>query len=177
MKKTGLIVSFGIIMILGIIFTAMYFNYQNKEVRLSESIHSKVKDNKSHYTKMWEVLQNQAGVSKQYAKDFKEIYPKLIEGRYSKGQGQMMNWIQEHNPNFDTSLYNKLMISIEGQRESFHTTQRQLIDLSRQHNTLLKTIPSKWFLSSVNKIEIPVIVNDASEKAFSTGKEQPMKLF
>ena len=88
-----------------------------------------------------------------------------------------MNWIQEHNPNFDTSLYNKLMVSIEGQRESFHNTQKQLIDLSRQHSTLLKVVPSKWFLSDIQKIEIPVVINDASEKAFETGKEVPMNLF
>lgn len=177
MKRTIIIAVLSFLALFIVTGVLMNFTYQNKEVRLSEAIYAKIDDNKSHYTKMWEILQNQAGVSKQYAKDFKEIYPQLISGRYSNGQGQFMNWIQEHNPNFDTSLYNKLMVSIEGQRESFHTTQRQLIDLSRQHNVLLKEVPSKWFLSDVAKIEIPVVINDASEKAFETGKEQPMNLF
>ena len=177
MKKTVNYVVIGICAIALIVIGAMYFTYQNQEVRLAESITAKIEDNKSHYTKMWEVLTNQAGVSKQYAKDFKEIYPALVSGRYSNGQGQMMQWIQEHNPNFDTSLYNKLMVSIEGQRESFHNTQRQLIDLNRQHETLLKTVPSKWFLGNKSSIDIPVVINDASEKAFETEKETPMNLF
>jgi hypothetical protein len=89
----------------------------------------------------------------------------------------MMQWIQEHNPQFDTSLYKQVMTSIEAQRESFHTTQVELIDLSRQHNTLLKKFPGNWFLSDVPPIKIPVIVNDATDKAFKSGKEAMPELF
>ena len=177
MKKTILIASLLIAVILGGVLTVTYFTYSNQEVRLVKAIEAKIDDNKSHYTKMFEILTNQAGVSKQYAKDFKEIYPELINGRYSNGQGQFMNWIQEHNPTFDTSLYGKLMVSIEAQRESFHNTQRQLIDLNRQHEVLLSTVPSSFFLSSREPIDIPVIINDATEKTFETGKETDMKLF
>ncbi len=177
MKTTLLVASVAIMITLGTVCASMYFSYQNQEVELREAISAKIEDNKSHYTKMWEILTGKAGVSKEYAKQFKEIYPKLIEGRYSKGGGQMMMWIQEHNPTFDTGLYKDVSMAIESQRESFHTTQRQLIDLSRQHNILLKRVPSKWFLSGVESIDIPVIINDAAEKAFETGKETKMELF
>lgn len=175
--KKGLLVLGLIFAVSAGILTVMYFNYQNQEVELSEAIHSKIKDNKSHYTKMWEIITQKAGVSQEYAKQFESIYPKLIAGRYSNGQGQIMQWITEHNPNLDTSLYKDVQRAIEGQRESFHTTQRQLIDLSRQHNILLKRVPSKWFLSSVEPIKIPVVINDESEKAFNTGREVKMTLY
>lgn len=126
---------------------------------------------------MWEILTQKAGVSSEYAKQFKEIYPELISGRYSNGQGQLMQWIQEHNPEFDSSLYLDVMRSIESQRESFHTTQRQLIDLSRQHNVLLARVPSKWFLSSVDPIDIPVVINDQAMEAFKNEREQKMELY
>ncbi len=177
MKKTVLITAFIGLLVLGGIGMGLYFNYQNQEVELAEAIDAKIQDNQSHYTKMWEVLTQKAGVSSEYAKQFKEIYPELISGRYSNGQGQMMQWIQEHNPNFDSSLYKDVMRSIESQRESFHTTQRQLIDLSRQHNVLLSRVPSKWFLSSIAAIDIPVVINDKAVEAFKSEREQKMTLY
>lgn len=177
MKQTVIISTIAIIAILGLSYIFTSISYKNDEKRLSNAIEAKIQDNKSHYTKMFEILVNEAGVAAQYANDFKEIYPGLIEGRYNNGGGQLMQWIQEHNPQFDTSLYKQVMISIEAQRESFHTTQRQLIDLSREHNNLITTFPGSFFLSNVQPIKIPVIVNDAAEKAFDSGKEQMPELF
>ncbi len=177
MKKVIItVVGFSFITIL-LISLGMYVSYNNEDVGLRAAISSKVKVNQSSYTKMWEILTQKAGVTQKYSADFKEIYPKLIEGRYSNGGGQMMQWIQEHNPNFDTGLYKDLMNSIEAQRESFHTNQEQLQDLSRQHNTLIKSIPAKWFLSNLTPIKVPTVINSQTEKAFSTGKEQKMNLF
>jgi hypothetical protein len=177
MKKTIILIAVALVVLLSVIYTATSISYTNKEAGLRAAIEAKVEANKSNYTKMFEVLVNEAGVAAQYADDFKEIYPKLVEGRYNHGGGQMMQWIQEHNPQFDTSLYKQVMTSIEAQRESFHTTQVELIDLSRQHNTLLKKFPGNWFLSDVPPIKIPVIVNDATDKAFKSGKEAMPELF
>jgi hypothetical protein len=177
MKKTIIIASAAILVLLGVVYISMSISATNREASLRNSIEAKIKDNKSNYTKMFEILVEQAGVSAQYAEDFKEIYPSLVEGRYNHGGGQMMQWIQEHNPTFDTSLYKQVMTSIEAQRESFHSTQQQLTDLSRQHNNLLTMFPTSWFLSDVEKIEIPIVINNAAEKAFSSGKEDSMNLF
>jgi hypothetical protein len=165
------------LLILGIVYISMSVSLNNREARLRNQIEAKVKVNKSAYTKMFEILVNEAGVAAQYADDFKSIYPSLIEGRYNNGGGQLMQWIQEHNPTFDISLYQRLMQSIEAQRETFHTNQEQLVDMSREHNNLLDTFPGSWFLSSKERIEIPVVINNASEKAFETGLEQDMNLF
>ena len=180
MKNTKTIIAVAtaiLVFVLGIVYITMSVSIKNKEKRIANQIEAKVKVNKSAYTKMFEILVNEAGVAAQYADDFKEIYPSLIEGRYNNGGGQLMQWIQEHNPTFDTSLYKTLMQSIEAQRETFHTNQTQLIDMSREHNNLISTFPGSWFLSDVEKIEIPVIINDATEKTFDAGKEQDMQLF
>lgn len=177
MRKIALLSSLIFLFVIVMGYIVVHISYKNQEIELSESIHSKIKDNKTHYTKMWEILTQKAGVSKEYSKQFKEIYPELIKGRYSNGNGQLMQWIQEHNPTFDSSLYKDVMNSIEAQRESFQVTQEQLIDLSRQHNVLLKRFPSNWFLSHVDPIEIPIITNEASDKAFESGKEEKMILY
>ena len=65
----------------------------------------------------------------EYKEAFREIYPQLIEGRYSQGDGSLMKWIQESNPNFDTSLYKDLMNSIEVERTYFAAEQKKMLDI------------------------------------------------
>lgn len=177
MKKVIAIVVFSLACLIGVIGVIMYFNYQNQEVELSEAIEAKLDDRDANFTKMWEVIQQKAGVSSEYAKQFKEIYPELIAGRYNNGGGQMMQWIVEHNPQFDSSLYKDVMMSIESQRESFYVNQQQLIDLNRQHEVLLKRVPSKWFLRGIPSKEFEVIKNEQAVQARETGREPKMELF
>lgn len=177
MKKTIIVVIVALLAIVGITYTTLSISYHNSEKKLRTSIIAKEKDNKNVYTSMWEILTLKAGVAEKYSEDFKEIYPSLVAGRYNNGGGQMMQWIQEHNPSFDTSLYKDVMESIEAQRETFKTSQTQLIDLSRQHNELLALFPASFFLSDIKPIEITVVVNNETNKAFSSGIETKMNLF
>ena len=64
-----------------------------------------------------------------------------------------MKWIKESNPNFDVSLYKDLMQSIEIQRSEFQTSQERMLDIIREHETLVKTYPAKWFISDTKPIE------------------------
>lgn len=177
MKKLLLGLVAGVVLLVTGIGTIMYFTYSNQEVELSKAIDAKLDDRDANYTKMWEVITQKAGVSKEYAKQFKEIYPELIAGRYANGNGQLMMWIQEHNPTFDTSLYKDVMMSIEAQRESFYVNQQQLIDLNRQHQVLLSRVPSRWFLSNVEDKKFLVIKNTQATQARETGQEQQMLLY
>ena len=126
-----------------LVFSGMYASYTNGEVRLRNQLAAQQEANKAVFDNTWKILQQQAGVTNEYKESFKEIYPKLMEGRYAEG-GQMMKWVQEANPQFDTSLYKTLMNSIEAQRTNFTREQRKLIDLKREHDNLLQTIPSNY---------------------------------
>lgn len=150
-------------------------SYSNKDVELRNLISAKQKDNENVFDSMWKIISQQAQVSNQYKESFKEIYPELIAGRYSSG-GQMMKWIQESNPNFDTSLYKQLMTSIEAQRMRFASNQTTLLDYKREHDNLVAKIPSKWFVSHT-PIEIKIITSEKTEETFSTGKEEDINLF
>ena len=126
---------------------------------------------------MWKTLQQKAQVTNEYKDAFAEIYPALIEGRYSQGDGSMMKWIQEANPNFDTSLYKDLMQSIELNREEFRKTQEKMLDILREHEVLLNSYPSKWFVSNTEKIEYIVISSTRSKVVMNTGIDDDVKLF
>jgi hypothetical protein len=155
----------------------MYINYNNAEVTLREQIKGQTSKTQACFDNMWKILKSKAGVTDQYKNAFKDIYPALIEGRYSKGDGSLMKFIQESNPTFDISLYKDLMRSIEVERSNFINEQSVLIDMGVQHDIMINTIPSKWFISNLTPIIIPVIKSAKTNEAYATGEENDIELF
>lgn len=167
----------GIIAIFAISMFSMYISYNNQEVALRKQAEAKKGEVEAVYDQMWKILQQKAQVTDQYKDAFKDIYPKLIEGRYSKGDGSLMKWIKESNPDFDASMYKDLMKSIEIQRTYFTNTQKQMLDIIREHETLVSTMPGKWFISDVSKIDYTVISSSRAKDTMKTGVDDDVDLF
>ena len=176
-KKIIGLVSVGIILLIGIIATSMYFSYNNEEISLRKEAIAQKGKVEGVYDKMWKILQQKAQVTDQYKESFSTIYPKLISGRYSKDDGSLMKWIKENNPNFDTTLYKDLMESIETQRESFQTSQERMLDIIREHETLCKQFPQRWFISDDSEIQYNVISSSVSKQVMETSKDDNIDLF
>lgn len=177
MKK---IIGITIAAILGIgIFSTlgMYFSYNNTDAKLRAQAEAQLGKIEGVHDKMWKVLQQKAQVSNEYKDAFAEIYPELIEGRYSGGDGSLMKWITEANPTFDTSLYKDLMLSIELLRTEFQKSQERMLDIIREHNTLLTTVPGKWFVSNTERIEYTVISSTRSKTVMEMGIDDDVNLF
>lgn len=150
----------------------------NSEVSLSTAIVAKKTDQEATFDNMWKVLNEKAKVADQYKEAFKDIYPELIEGRYSQGDGSLMKWITESNPTFDVSLYKDVMNSIETERNGFLTTQRQLMDLKREHDKLRLQWPSKWFINdSVKEVAIQIVSSTHAKEVIKSGKDDEIELF
>jgi hypothetical protein len=178
MTKILTISIIGLVTLIGAVVFFMNISVDNQEITLREKANAQTSVCKAYYDKMWKILKQKAGVTDQYKDAFAEIYPKLIEGRYSQGDGSLMKWIQESNPNFDNSLYKDLMNSIEIEREGFFNEQKKLIDIKNEHSLLLKRVPSKWFIDSgITELEIIIITSTKTEKVFETGKDDDIELF
>lgn len=160
-----------------IILIAMYFTFNNKEVALRKEAEAQRGKIESVYDTMWKVLKQEAGVTEQYRKTFEEIYPKLIAGRYEKDGGQLLKMIQESNPAFDTRLYDKLMQSIEVQRAYFATAQQRMLDILRERETLLESMPQCWFISNKTKIDYQVISSTVTQNVMTTRRDDDIELF
>ena len=161
-----------------IILFSMNMSVENSEIDLREKTIAQNKKCEAYFDKMWKILKQLAGVTDQYKSAFMEIYPKIIAGRYSQGDGSLMKWIQEHNPNFDTSMYKKLMNSIEVERTGFYNEQTVLIDLQREHKVFLQKAPNRWFLdNNLKPVEIKVITSSKTDEVYRTGKEDDIELF
>ena len=180
MKKNTIIALSLVILfsVVGIIWFTMYTSTTNKEIDLRTTTVAQQDKCKAYFDKMWKILQEQAQVADQYKEAFKEIYPALIEGRYSKGDGSLMKWITESNPEFKTSMYEKVMQSIEIERTGYFNEQTRLIDLQREHAALLQKIPSKWFLNdSLKPVAIMIVTSKNTKDAYVTGEENDVDLF
>ena len=159
------------------LLVVMYFHYNNREIALRKEAEAQQGKIESVYDTMWKTLKQEAGVTDQYRKTFEEIYPKLIAGRYSQDGKELMKFIQESNPEFDTRLYDKLMQSIEAQRAYFASSQQRMLDIIRERETLLEQMPSCWFISNKSKIEYEVISSTASKDTMVSRREDDVELF
>lgn len=175
MKNT--IIVLGILVACALIVFGMNVHYNNKEIELRELAETQKKNIENIFDNMWKILSQKAQVSDQYKEAFKEIYPKLIEGRYSSGDGSLMKWIQESNPNFDVSLYKDLMKSIEVERTHFTKEQTKVLDIIREHKVLCRKIPGSWFISDQSDIEYTVISSTRSKQVIESGVDDEVDLF
>lgn len=168
----------GSIAALVLLLVVGYISTSNDEISTRQEVKAQQKNVAVVFDNTWKILQQQAGVSDEYKNSFMEIYPKLMEGRYGNARGgALMSWIQEANPNFDTSLYKKLMDSIEIQRTTFTREQTHLIDLQREHTTKLQTFPGSIFLAGRQPEEIKLVTSAKTEAAFQSGQDNDVDLF
>ena len=172
----GLFITLGVTILLVGSIILWAIGVSNTEIKLRAKISGQQEMTEAFYTKLWEVIKTKAGVAEEYAEKFKEIQVGIMEGRYSTG-GEMMKWIQEANPEFDASLYKDVMNSIEGQREGFFVEQKKLRDMAVQHEVMLKTFPQKLVLGKREAIDVIILKNVATQKAYETGTDSSPKLF
>lgn len=180
--KKGTIITAVVLIFLGVftlIGVSKYFSTQNTEIDLRTTTVAQNKKCEAYFDKMWKILKQKAGVTDQYKQAFSEIYPKLIEGRYSaNGDGSLMKWITESNPSFDASMYKDLMKSIEIERTGYFNEQATLIDMQREYEAFIKKVPNRWFLGSeIKPIEIKIITSSSTKDAYATGEENDIELF
>ena len=171
------LLALGVVMILGLSIGFWAVGVSNDEVMIRNLANKQQESNEAFFGKVWQILHDQAGVTNEYKEAFKEIYIPLIEGRYSQGDGSLMKWIVEQNPQFNPDLYSTLMNSIEGQREGFFIEQQKLLDIDREHTNMRTTLFRKWIVGKRPALDIVIIKPIVAIEAFKTGIEPPTNLF
>jgi len=176
-RKKGILISVGVVLVLGLVTLIYGVSTSNYEIDLRNQASAQSDMREAYFDKMWKTIKQQAEVSNEYKDAFAEIYPELIEGRYSQGDGSLMKWIQEANPDFDTSLYKKLMNTIEAQREGFFNEQKKLRSIMKQHEDLMEKFPSSWFVGSRGDLKYDMITSKHTKDVIKSGEENDIDLF
>ena len=154
----------------------MNIHYDNQDNRLRNLISAKQRDLTNNYDAMWKIIAQQAQVKDEYKADFKDVYTAIMDGRYTGEKGTLMLWIKEHNPEFDSKIYMKLMTSIEANRKEFMHNQTELLDMKREHDNLRTTAPSSWFIPD-NEVKVQIVTSTRTEEVFKSGKDDDIQLF
>ena len=158
-----------LVVVLLVVFAVGYFiSVSNTEIRLRNLVKAQQEVCEANFDKMWKVIKQITNVSDTYLDAFKEVYPKLIEGRY---QGKDISFVVEHNPPLDTSVLRQLATAIEINREEFFSHQRLLVARHNEHKTFIQSFPACILLPNAQEIKITVIKSDHTADVYATGKE------
>lgn len=168
----------GALTLIGVVLLiATYVSYSNQEVRLRNDVVARIQARDVVFDKTWKIVKQQAGVTDKYQQSFKEVYASLMGERYAEGEAQLAKFVNEANPNFESRLFEKLMDSIEGQRNEFAQTEKELIDRNREHTDLLTTFPGSLLLFNRDVIVVKNITSDRTREAARTGVDNDTELF
>lgn len=157
-----------ILLLLAVVIIGYFISAYNTELRLRNLVLAQQDICEANFDKMWKVIKQITHVSDAYLETFKEIYPKLIAGRY---QGKDMAFIVEQNPPLDSSILRQLATAIEANRQEFFAQQRLLVARQKEHSTYIHSIPACMVLLSAQEIKITIITSDYTEKIYASGKE------
>jgi hypothetical protein len=177
MAVIAVLVSVGLVFLVvvsGVIST------NNEEVNLRTAIEQKQKDNTSEFDNVWKKIGQTAQVTDKQQESLKEIFVEHAQARTGSGQGgEVMKWVQESVPNVDTATFRNLQNIITGSRDAFTQRQKELLDLKREHDGLLRRFPSGVILSVLGRkpIEVVIVTSERTEKAFESGKDENIQVF
>lgn len=166
-----------IFLVIVAVLVIMYFMYNNREIALRNEAEAQRQNITNIFDKMWKVFNQQGQVAEKYYNDFKSIYPELISGRYMNRSGEAWKFIHEDNPLYNNELYKMMQVSIEALRAEFATNQTRMLDIIRQHKTLIEQYPGKWFINNKQPIEYEVISSTKTEDVMNSRKEDDIKIF
>lgn len=177
MGKVGLVLLL-VVVAIGAVWVVMYFQASNREISLRNLSAAQQDVCKMVYDETWKIISQKGQVAEQYKNDFKDIFSSLMEGRYGNEKGgSLMKWIQEHNPEFDASMYKTISTSIEVQRQKFTEAQTRLRDIKLQHDDLRLKFPTSIFVGGRPALDITIVTSTKTEEVFQQAKEDDINVF
>lgn len=175
----GLIALF---VIFGIMFGVWYFSVNNTDATLRASIAAEQDNSKIIYDEMWKVISETAQVPDAYKDDFKDVWKEIVNGNATQTKSTFSAFVTRYNPKFDSTLYSKLMTTIEHKRKEFTQAQKKLRDKKREHDTFRTKMPvnsqlGRMIFGTFAEIEVQLVLSDKTEGAFESGKDDKLDVF
>jgi len=151
----------------------------NTAKQLQVTYEAKISANTADFDNMKKVISQSAEVSEVQFEKLQNIFVSYAEARTEEASGALMRWVQESVPNVDTTVMTNLQNILVAQRNGWTSRQKELVDLSREYNTMLVRFPSNILLGAFNmeRINPLVITSSNTQKAFESGEDNDVKIF
>ena len=165
---------------LAIIAVVSVVGIYNTCIRHEADIKAQYSENQNNYDKLFKSVAETAQVPTAYAKDLKDLYTTTTATRYGQGGSKaVFQFIKEHNPTLDSSLYKQVQQVIESGRIDFESKQASLIDRKRVYesqviNTAVTgSIAKVLGFPRIDLAKFDIVTSDTTEAAFATKKSEP----
>jgi hypothetical protein len=146
---------------------------------LKNTYEMKVKSNQAEFDNMWKKIQEVAEIPEQKKESLKEVLAAYTSGRQA-GQQQLMTWVKEAVPaTTGLDIYDKLMNTVTGSRDTWTMKQTELVGIAEQYNARIVKFPDNYIAGMFGfaKIEPQVITSTRTESTFQAGKDDQVGLF
>lgn len=165
---------------IGLIAIVSVVGIYNSCIRHEADIKAQYSENQNNYDKLFKTVAETAQVPTAYAKDLKDLYTATTATRYGQGGSKaVFQFIKEHNPQLDSSLYKQVQQVIEAGRIDFESKQASLIDRKRVYesqvlNTAVTGSVAKVLgFPRIDLDKFSIVTSATTEAAFETKKSEP----
>lgn len=153
----------------------------NDCVRMEAGIKAQYSQNQNNYDNMFKKFMEATQVTSMYTEDLKKVYDSAIQARQKNAGNVMMNFVKEHNPTFDASMYKNLQVMIESGRNTFESNQKMLLDKKRNYEVQIGSFPAVFVVRVLGfpKIDLDkfdIVTSGQTQEAFDTKKAKAIKL-
>ncbi len=169
---------FGMVAIGGISYVSAY----NTGNRLEQSLKATYENNRNILAQYGNKIAEAAQVPAMQRDDLTAVVTAALEGRYGDdGSRAVFQFIQEQNPQIDSTVYIQLQRMIEAGRNEFTAAQTKLTDQKRVYETALGSFWQGTWMSvagypKINLEEFKIVSTARADEAFETGIEEPLQL-
>lgn len=180
--KTGTIITGVVLAGIIAIGAVSYISAYNMGNRMEQNIIATDTNNRNILAQYGNRVSEAAQVPAMQRDDLTQVVTAALEGRYGEdGSQAVFQWIQEQNPQIDSTVYVQLQRIIESGRIEFANAQTQLVDQRRVYETALGTFWGGTWLKiagypSIDLDEYQIVSTSRADEAFETGVEEPIQL-
>ncbi len=176
-------VFFALVLVVAGTMLTSYISAVNDGAVMEGNIVMLNKDSENKLSNYTMKIQEKVQIPAMYVKDLKEVIRATFEGRYgADGSKAVMQWIQEQNIQFDSSLYKDLQVTIESGRDEFRISQTLKLQACRDYKVQLNTFWKGMWLKFAgypkeNLTDVCKVVSDSrTSEIFKTGTQEALKL-
>lgn len=164
-----------------VVFGGSLISYYNDFAQLEVQVKKFNKDSENHLSNYTLKVQETAQIPDMYKDGLKEVIRETFQGRYGKdGSKAVMQWIQEQNIQFDSSLYKEIQVVISSGRDEFRISQTKKLDACSIYETKLLKFPGSMVAGMFGypRLDLEktcqVVSDNQTQAAFDSGKQKPI---